>query len=628
ESRLAKEVARLVIYKIIDELSSDENINFYALDEELLNDVGRKKVYQRILNIGKVEKNLPLDDFDLGFYWVAEIVKSLQDYALLANSSYISPLADVYEIFNSGQFKGGRGQFFTPPVVVNLAFELLNPTRYDIICDPACGTGNFISKTILNLKLTRDIIESEEQYPRKDISENNIFGQDIESDLVNIAREYTTILGGRFFNNLSVGDSLNIADSILPLEHFTKVFTNPPFGTNIQITNSEILEQYDLGHQLVNGIPSSNLSKYQHPERLFIEVCVKLLKNNGEAAIILPRQTLSGNDSNTIEVRKWILKNLTVLAVIDLPPDTFQPYTGTIASLILLKKTIPTKNHKIFFGVCEHVGHDRRGAPLYKLDDNGNNVKNNKSNILMDDTIEVLSKWNEFLKTGDICHQNQYGFLIDLDTLNQRLTLNAWSYNPEANDAYLHIMSLVDKGYQIISLKDICSNIFVPTRHKRKYVENSDKSIPFLSTSQIFQIHDIDYKYQPLSFARSQNLIVEEGWILITRSGSTGRVRYVNSELSNCSISDHCIRVIPNNALVDAGYLYAFLSSPTGQKLIDQGRYASVIETISHTRIGEIPIPIPSIEIQKEIGNLIRESEEVRVRANKLRESAINKLDF
>lgn len=91
-----------------------------------------------------------------------------------------------------------------------------------------------------------------------------------------------------------------------------------------------------------------------------------------------------------------------------------------------------------------------------------------------------------------------------------------------------------------------------------------------------------------------------------------GRVRFVNRELSQFAISDHCIRIVPDETQVDSGYLYAFLSSNIEQLLIDQGRYASVIETISHTRIGEIPIPLPPRAKQKEIGDKIREAEQAR----------------
>lgn len=632
ESVLADEVAGLVLCKIVDEASPERECLFYADPKELKDEAGRELVYQRILQLSKELNGVGRKEFKLGSYWVAEAVNVLQECSLLNNRSYVSPLADVYEVFNSGQFKGGRGQFFTPPVVVNLAFEMLNPTIEDVVIDPACGSGNFLSKILGKYCLPESPDYVADNRTKELYIRTKLFGRDIEPSLVGIGKDYLRLLSGGIPSNISVGDSLNLSAPhyrALPFGRFTKIFTNPPFGNNIEITNPTILKQFDLGHQLEDGIPTDQLARGQHPDRLFLELCVKLLKKGGEAAIVLPRQILSGDELNAVEIRKWLIRNVTVLAVIDLPANTFQPHTGTITSLLFFRKGIEAERKNIFFAVCEHVGHDRRGLPYYDFDAEGNVIKDESGQRrLRDDTPLIINTWKEFKRSRSLKHQSGHGFLIDLATIkrNPLHVLNAWAYNPDASDAYKQVMRLVEcEGFQeIIPLREACKSIFIPGRHKRKYVPQTDASIPFLSTTQIFHIHDIDYKYQPYSFAQSQDLLVEEGWILVTRSGSTGRVRYVSKELSHYSISDHCIRIVPDEKRIDSGYLYAFLSSKVGQLLIDQGRYASVIETISHTRLGEIPIPMPTAQRQKEIGDLVRQSEDERVRANITRQKAIN----
>lgn len=631
ESRLADEVAQLVLCKIADEISNQQICSFYATPFELNSEVGRGKIYQRVLELTLKTNGYSLNAFQLGSYWVAEVVNALQFYSLLHSRSYISPLADVYEVFNSGEFKGGRGQFFTPPVAVNLAFEILNPTVNDLVIDPACGSGNFLCRAIQKFCVPESPCYVTDKKTREKYISTKVFGLDIESALAAIADKYLRLVAGGISCNITVGDSLDLTSSHysrLPLGRFTKVFTNPPFGNNIEITNPVILRQFDLGHQLRGGSPTALLLKGQHPDRLFLELCYKLLAEGGEAAIVLPRQILSGDETNAVEIRKWLLKRATILAVIDFPPETFQPHTGTITSLLVFKKGLSTKKRPVFFAVCENVGHDRRGFPLYSVDLEGNAIYDERRQPkLRDDTPKIAEAWKDFLETGKLLHQESHGFLIETEMIrkNPLHVLNAWAYNPNSSDAYRQVMKLTDGGMieAIVPLKEICKEIFVPGRHKRKYVPSSDASIPFLSTTQIFHIHDIDYKYQPLSFATSQGLLVKEGWILITRSGSTGRVRYVNSELSQYAISDHCIRIVPDETKVDSGYLYAFLSSNVGQLLIDQGRYASVIETISSTRLGEIPIPLLPMTKQKEIGDMVRHSEEARSEANKFRQAAI-----
>jgi len=635
ESRLAEEVAQLVLCKVADEISSQPASSFYAAPQELKTEEGREKIYQRVLQLKSITNGHSLNGFQLGSYWVAEVVNTLQFYSLLHSQSYVSPLADVYEVFNSGQFKGGRGQFFTPPVAVNLAFEILNPTPGDLVTDPACGSGNFLSRVIRKFCAPDSPFCITDQKAREKYVHTKVFGRDIESALVDIANEYLRLVAGGITCNICVGDSLDLTSahySKLPFGKLTKVFTNPPFGNNIEVTNPSILKQFDLGHQLQDGCPTAQLLKGQHPDRLFLELCVKLLADGGEVAIVLPRQILSGDETNAVEIRKWLLKKVTILAVIDFPPETFQPHTGTITSLLVFRKGISSEQRPVFFAVCEYVGHDRRGLPLYAMDLEGNAIHDNKKQPkLRDDTPKIAEAWKEFSRAGGLKREDSYGFLVETNRIrsNPLHVLNAWAYNPNASEAYRQVMKLVDGGMfeAIVPLKEICKEIFIPGRHKRKYVPSSDASIPFLSTTQIFHIHDIDHKYQPLSFASSQGLLVEEGWVLITRSGSTGRVRYVNSELSQYAVSDHCIRIVPDETKVDSGYLYAFLSSSVGQLLIDQGRYASVIETISHTRLGGIPIPLPKMKEQKEIGDLVRRSEEARAKANKTRRAAIETIE-
>lgn len=629
ESLLAKEVAKLVLCKVKDEVSLNKEVQFFITPTEFKTQEGREQAYKRILSIFQ-EKT----EFALGSYWVAEVINSIQKYSLHDNKSYVSPLADVYEIFNSGEFKGGRGQFFTPPVIVNLAFDILSPTFNDLVIDPACGSGNFISKVITKFCAPDSPDYVSDKVKREKFIQTKVYGRDIESDLIRVANEYIEIIAGGN-SNICLGDSLDILAGHydkMPFGAFTKIFTNPPFGTNIQVTNPKILELYDLGHQLEDGVPAKQLAKGQDPDRLFLELCVKLLKKGGEAAIVLPRQILSGEEPNAVEVRKWLLRNVTILSVIDLPPNTFQPHTGTITSLLVFKKGLAKELPPVFFAVCENVGHDRRGLPLYQLDVDGEVIIDNTGETtLYDDTPYIAKTWKEYVQFGKIKNPSWNGFLVETEKIfsSHLKLLNAWAYNPDASDAYIQVMKLAEKEdiQEVVPLREICKSIFVPGRHKRKYVEETETSIPFLSTTQIFHIHDIDYKYQPHSFAASQGLLVEENWILITRSGSTGRVRYVNKELGQYAVSDHCIRIIPDESRVDSGYLYAFLSSKVGQLLIDQGRYASVIETISHTRIGEIPIPLPPLKKQKTIGDLIRKSEEARVQANLLRKEALDSLN-
>src|SRR5205823_13001394 len=120
---------------------------------------------------------------------------------------------------------------------------------------------------------------------------------------------------------------------------FNVLMTNPPFGTRIKIESPRTLEQFDLAHELLDGVPINGVS-HQDPAILFIERARQLLqaqngdKRAGRLAIVLPRQILSGHDTAMLEIRNWILRHFRPIAVVDMPPETFQPYTGTITSVL------------------------------------------------------------------------------------------------------------------------------------------------------------------------------------------------------------------------------------------------------------------------------------------------------
>ncbi|RGO47459.1 SAM-dependent DNA methyltransferase [Dorea formicigenerans] len=84
-----------------------------------------------------------------------------------------------------------------------------------------------------------------------------------------------------------------------------------------------------------------------------------MLKNEGVMAIIIPDGIL-GNDGNS-ELRKWILTQCRILAIIDLPKETFMPYTNIKTSIMIVKKGSFEKEYDIFMAISENCGHDARG---------------------------------------------------------------------------------------------------------------------------------------------------------------------------------------------------------------------------------------------------------------------------
>lgn len=125
-------------------------------------------------------------------------------------------------------------------------------------------------------------------------------------------------------------------------------------------------------------------------------------------------------------------------------------------------------------------------------------------------------------------------------------------------------------------------------------------------------------QYQPKDYQPAAKHFVEKDWILITRSGSTGRVVMVTDGMAGSMVTEHVIRVICDETLVDPYYVYAYLATEgIGKILLEKGIYASVVDHITPDFVATIPIPRLSPDKEKSIADRVRESERKRDEANK-----------
>jgi len=151
---------------------------------------------------------------------------------------------------------------------------------------------------------------------------------------------------------------------------------------------------------------------------------------------------------------------------------------------------------------------------------------------------------------------------------DQSRRIDAWYWDTNKNNLAKSIEESVGNDVQeIVRLGDLVveHGIFYPGRHKRNYVESSPESVPFYSGTQILQIRPFDLQYQPKDYFPAAKHFVEKDWILITRSGSTGRVVMVTDSISGSMVSEHVIRVICDEELVDP-YLCIRLFSNGGYR--------------------------------------------------------------
>lgn len=665
EENVAKEIIKILFCKIIDEISPNELCEFRATPNELTTAQGKNDIKKRIEKL----YNQLLDDPEFGLLfageqleydseWISYIVSELQGIGLLHSETNTDALGDAYEVLLPSTLKGESGQFFTPREVVRFAIDVISPRfdRNESIFDPACGSGGFLTITVEHFrKQISQLYENRGYSPDKlnsilkDYAAKYVFGCDIDPLLYRIAKSYMAIIGDGKSNIFNF-------DSLEPYDRFPEAFrqrvkpnsidiitTNPPFGTKIDDRREYVLESYELGHNLQDGIATSELLDGQDPDKLFLERDIQYLKeasdNNdgGRMVIVLPRQNLSGAEASSIELRKWLLKKVQITAIIDLPREAFQPHTGTKTSLVFLKKVkeIPG-NYPIFMAVSESVGHDRRGNPLYRKDANGKvDIDENGNKQIWNDLPDIFSQWEAFEKGEAVATSSPSCFVLQSQSISEDKShrMDAWYWDPNKNDLAKKLEEAIGQDIiEIVRLGDLVieHGIFYPGRHTRNYVEPNVNSVPFYSGTQILQLRPFDLKHQPKDYSPAKNHFVHKDWILITRSGSTGRVVMVTDTIDGAMVSEHVIRVIIDQQQIDPYYVYSYLASEKiGKVLLEKGIYASVVDHITPDFVSTIPIPRLKPEKEKAIADAIRDAESKRDAANRIfeeQQSIINNL--
>lgn len=187
--------------------------------------------------------------------------------------------------------------------------------------------------------------------------------------------------------------------------------------------------------------------------------------------------------------------------------------------------------------------------------------------------------------------------------------LNASSFSPDAANSLLLIDNLRMRGIKIDDVDCTVKDSFYPSRFKRLYAR---RGRIFLSSKDIFDFWPEGKRIGNVS----EEYLIKPGWILVTRSGSVGRVLIANRFTANAAISEHVIRIVPNES-TPTGYLYTYLISRIGQPLLTKNIFGGVVDEIEPRHIAKVPIPrIP--ELEKQIDQRICEAYVLREEAQAL----------
>lgn len=377
---LAQQLINIIFCKIYDErfTEPEDIVSFRAGVDEAPADVKKRilelfdKVKRKYKEVLDKEDNISLDADSIVY-----VVGELQNFCLIEAER--DSVADAFETFIDHALKGGQGQFFTPRNVVRMMVDILDPSDEDYIIDPSCGSGGFLVETLRYI--WRKLDSEGERYhwnaanlreEKMEVALNKLCGIDKDYFLSKVAKAYMAILGdGK--SGIFCEDSLEIPSNWqdktkikIGTGKFSILLTNPPFGSKIPVRGEDKLKQYDLAYKWTKTKTGEwekgKIKEKESPQVLFIERDVQLLADYGRMAIVLP-DGVFGNDTFGY-IRHWLKEQGRILAIIDIPVETFQPNTATKTSILVFQKLpkdeIP-KDYDIFMAIASTCGHDRRG---------------------------------------------------------------------------------------------------------------------------------------------------------------------------------------------------------------------------------------------------------------------------
>lgn len=198
--------------------------------------------------------------------------------------------------------------------------------------------------------------------------------------------------------------------------------------------------------------------------------------------------------------------------------------------------------------------------------------------------------------------------------------LDASFYNPRLAEV---LAKLNRNGMKLSTLGDVTERIFIPPRFKRIYVEQ-DHGVPFLQGSHVVHFQPADIKYlSRTAHTGLERWIIDEGWVLVTCSGTIGRVAISPPSWKDWAASQHILRIVPKtNGPCPVGYLCAFLSSPYGQAQLTSRIYGAVVDEITEEQAASVLIPVPKTAAEKRLVEEIHEAAMESVRAKEIAVSA------
>ncbi len=295
---------------------------------------------------------------------LANVVDQLDDIDMADRDTK----GDLYEyMLGKIATAGQNGQFRTPRHIIKLMVDMTAPTPNDVICDPACGTAGFLVAASEHLVEHHGDRIYKDAQSRRRFNEGTFHGYDFDTTMLRIG-SMNMLLHGIENPDIRYKDSLaqtDLAATGDDAERYSLVLANPPFAGSLDYESTA----KDL-QQVV---------KTRKTELLFLALFLRLLQPGGRAAVIVPDGVLFGSSKAHKALRRILVDEQKLDAIVSMPSGVFKPYAGVSTAILIFTKTNSGGTGDVWFYDMQADG--------YSLDDKRTPQPDNS------DLADILARW-------------------------------------------------------------------------------------------------------------------------------------------------------------------------------------------------------------------------------------------
>ncbi len=447
--------------------------------------------------------------------------------------------------------QGDAGQFRTPRHIIDFIVQVVNPKKNESILDPACGTSGFL------ISAYKHIIKHNSPHSRSKKIKNyggglltpeekikltqNIVGYDISPDMIKLALVNLYLHG---FSDPKIFEYDTLTSDKRWDDDFNVILANPPFMTP------------------KGGISPHNRFSVQanRAEVLFVDYIAEHLGFRGRAGIIVPEGIVFQAANAYKSLRKNLIENWGLYAVVSLPSGVFQPYSGVKTSILFLDKTLAKKANDILFLKAERDGFDL-GAQRREIDNN--------------DLPSCLLALNQWKKKQTVDKDNKFAFAVTKEKIAENGEYNL------TGDRYREVVDYSQMKWPMVELGEVLE-YEQPTNYIVESVNYKDEyKTPVLTAGKSFL----------LGYTNEENgIFLKENLPVIIFDDFTTATKLVNFQFK---VKSSAMKILKANENINIRFVFY---------MIQRIKFdASQHKRYWISQYSKIKIALPPLEVQEQI---------------------------